>query len=64
MYARVVNFTGATDIDAGVGFLQDKVLPAMRDQQGYRGLIASADRAGGVFGVLSLVGHSRGSRGQ
>jgi hypothetical protein len=54
MYTRVVNFTGATDIDAGISFLQDKVLPAMRDQQGYRGLIASADRAGGVFGVLSL----------
>jgi heme-degrading monooxygenase HmoA len=54
MYTRVVNFTGATDIAAGVSFLQDKVLPAMRDQQGYRGLIASADRAGGVFGVLSL----------
>ena len=54
MHTRVVNFTGATDIDAGVRFLQDKVLPAMRDQQGYRGLIASADRAGGVFGVLSL----------
>ncbi len=54
MHTRVVNFTGATDIDAGIRFLQDKVLPAMRDQQGYRGLIASADRAGGVFGVLSL----------
>jgi hypothetical protein len=54
MHTRVVNFTGATDMDAGISFLQDKVLPAMRDQQGYRGLIASADRAGGVFGVLSL----------
>jgi heme-degrading monooxygenase HmoA len=54
MHTRVVNFTGATDIDAGISFLQDKVLPAMRDQKGYRGLIASADRAGAVFGVLSL----------
>ena len=54
MHTRVVNFTGATDIDAGIRFLQDKVLSAMRDQKGYRGLIASADRAGGVFGVLSL----------
>ena len=54
MHTRVVNFTGATDIDAGVSLLQDKVLPAMRDQKGYRGLTASADRAGGVFGVLSL----------
>ena len=54
MHSRVVNFTGAKDIDAGIRFLQDKVLPAMRDQKGYRGLTASADRAGGVFGVLSL----------
>jgi len=54
MHTRVVSFTGAKDIDAGIGFLQEKVLPAMKDQKGYRGLTASADRAGGVFAVLSL----------
>ena len=54
MHTRVVSFTGAKDIDAGIGFLQEKVLPVMKDQRGYRGLTASADRAGGVFAVLSL----------
>ena len=54
MHTRVINFTGAKNIDAGVRFLRDKVVPAMHDQKGYRGLIVSADRAGGVLGVLSL----------
>ena len=54
MYTRVVSFTGAKDIDAGIRYLQEKVVPAMKDQKGYRGLTASADRAGGGFAVLSL----------
>lgn len=54
MYSRVVNFTGAKDIDAGIRFLQEKVLPTMRDMKGYRGLSASVDRAAGSLGVLSL----------
>ena len=54
MYSRVVNFTGAKDIDAGITFLQEKALPAMRDMKGYRGLSASVDRAAGSLGVLSL----------
>ena len=54
MYSRVVNFTGAKDIDAGIRFLQEKVLPTMRDMKGYRGLSASVDRAAGDLGVLSL----------
>ena len=51
---RVVTFTGAKDIDAGVKFLEEKVKPAMSSQNGYRGFTASADREGGVFAVLSL----------
>ena len=54
MYSRVVNFTGAKDIDAGIRFLQEKVLPTMRDMKGYRGLSASVDRAAGDLGILSL----------
>ena len=54
MHVRVVTFTGAKDIDAGVKFLEEKVKPAMSSQEGYRGYIASADREGGVFAVLSL----------
>ncbi len=53
MYTRVLTFQGATDIDGGVRYLQEQVLPVIRDQHGYRGLTASADRAGSVFGVLS-----------
>jgi len=54
MHVRVVTFTGANDIDAGVKFLEEKVKPAMSSQTGYRGFTASADREGGVFAVLSL----------
>lgn len=54
MHCRVATFTGATDIDAGTGFVREKVIPAMRDQKGYRGLNASADRSHGVLGVLTM----------
>ena len=54
MHVRVVTFTGAKDIGAGIRFLQEKVIPVLEAQKGYRGFTASADRAGGVFGVLSL----------
>jgi heme-degrading monooxygenase HmoA len=54
MDVRVVTFTGANDIDAGITFTREKVLPMLSAQKGYRGLNASADRPGGVFAVLSL----------
>ncbi len=54
MYTRVLTFTGAKDIDAGVSYLRDKVLPVLRAQQGYRGVSASADRSSGLLGILSL----------
>ncbi|HEX6448465.1 MAG TPA: hypothetical protein VF060_03285 [Trebonia sp.] len=54
MFTRIVTFTGATDIDAGVRYLQDTVAPLLRKQKGFRGVTASADRSGGVVGVLSL----------
>lgn len=54
MHARVVTFVGAKDIDAGIKFLQDKVVPLLSAQKGYRGFTASVDRAGGVLAVLSL----------
>jgi heme-degrading monooxygenase HmoA len=50
----VLTFTGAEDIDAGVDFLRQKVLPLLTEQKGYRGVTASADRSGRVFGILSL----------
>jgi heme-degrading monooxygenase HmoA len=54
MYVRVVTFTGAKDIDAGIRLVRDNVLPMLSEHKGYRGLTASADRGGGVFAVLSL----------
>jgi heme-degrading monooxygenase HmoA len=54
MHARVVTFTGAKDIEAGVNFAREKVLPLLREQKGYRGMVVNADRDGGVFAVLSL----------
>ena len=54
MYARVLTFTGVEDLDAAVAFLRDTALPVVGSQRGYQGLSASADRSGGVLGVLSL----------
>jgi heme-degrading monooxygenase HmoA len=54
MYARVNNITGAENIDAGVTFLKDKVIPELVGQKGFRGLTASANRSTGEFGILGL----------
>jgi hypothetical protein len=54
MYTRVLTFAGAKNIDDGVAFVRDKAMPVLKEQKGYRGLSASADRAGGVLGLLSL----------
>lgn len=54
MFTRLTTFTGATDIDAGIAFVRDTVLPALHEQQGFKGLTASADRAGGVLAALSI----------
>ena len=54
MYTRVLTFSGVEDIDAGVKFAQETVLPILQAQNGYRGMTASADRAGRILGFLSL----------
>lgn len=54
MHARVMTFSGAKNIDDGLVFLREKAMPEVRAQPGYRGLTASADRQGGVFGILSV----------
>ena len=54
MYARIVQSNAATDIDGGVAFVRDTVVPLIRQQHGYRGLVVSADRQAKVFGVLTL----------
>jgi heme-degrading monooxygenase HmoA len=54
MYARLVTFTGAKNFEAGVSFIRESLLPTISDLKGYRSINVSADRAAGVFGVLSL----------
>ena len=54
MYTRVLTWQNAKNIDAGVSYLRDKVVPAAKGLAGFRGIAASADRAGGVLSVLTL----------
>ena len=54
MFVRVNTVTGAKDMDAGVEFLRDKVVPEVRGQKGFRGLTASGNRSTGEFGILSI----------
>jgi heme-degrading monooxygenase HmoA len=53
MYTRVLTFTGVKDVDAAASMLRENALPVVRSQRGYQGLIVSADRSAGVFGILS-----------
>lgn len=54
MHTRVVTFTGVKDVEGGIDLVRDEVLPVLNDQKGYRGTTVSADRTGGILGVLSL----------
>ena len=53
MYVRVLTFAGAENIDEGVRFVRDEAVPVLRQQHGYRGVSVSADRSGGVLGIVS-----------
>jgi len=54
MFARIITFTGARNIDAGISFLREDAVPVLRDQKGYRGLSANADRSRGLLGVMTI----------
>jgi len=54
MHVRISIVTGATDIEAGLGFIRDQALPQLQQQKGFRGLTASGDRSAGIVNVLSL----------
>jgi hypothetical protein len=53
MFTRVVGFTNAENIDAGIEYVRDNVSPVLHQQKGFAGTIASADRANRFFGVLT-----------
>lgn len=54
MFVRVNTVTGAKDVDAGVALVRDKVVPALQDQKGYRGVTVSGSPADGEMGVLTM----------
>jgi hypothetical protein len=54
MHARITTITGATDLDRGIAFVRDEVLPQLQLQRGYRGMTASGDRASGGMSILTL----------
>jgi heme-degrading monooxygenase HmoA len=54
MHTRLATWREATDIDGGIAYLRDTALPMFKQQRGYRGLSASADRSGRTFAVLSI----------
>src|SRR5579884_1047065 len=54
MFVRIVSFSPATDIDAGVRYVRDEVTPVLRAQHGFRGVTVSADRAQAHFAVVTL----------
>jgi heme-degrading monooxygenase HmoA len=54
MFTRIVNFSGAKDIDSGIEFVRDVVTPVLHSQHGWRGTTVSADRINRFYSVLTL----------
>jgi len=54
MHVRISLLTGATGIEEGIDFLRDQVVPQLQQQNGFRGLSASGDRASGRVNVLTM----------
>jgi len=54
MFTRVLTFRGAKNFDDGLRLVREDALPVLQKLKGYRGMSVSADRDGGVFGILSL----------
>jgi len=53
MFVRIVTVTGAKDIDGGLQFVKETVAPLLRQQHGWQGTTASANRSTGEVSVLS-----------
>ena len=54
MHVRISTVAGAGDVDGVAAFVRDQALPQLQQQNGFRGLTVSGDRATGTVGVLSL----------
>jgi heme-degrading monooxygenase HmoA len=53
MHVRITIVTGATNIDGGIDYMKNEVIPGVRQHKGFRGISMSGDRAGGVVNILS-----------
>ena len=54
MFTRIANFTGVHDIDESVRYLREAAVPLLRQQAGYQGAAASADKSHDLLGVLTM----------
>lgn len=54
MHVRISTVTGASDIDGGLAFLRDQVVPQLKQQNGFRGISAAGDRSAGVVTMLTV----------
>jgi heme-degrading monooxygenase HmoA len=54
VFARLLTFRQVHDIEAGIAYLREDILPVLHQQYGYRGVSASADRAARTFVVLTV----------
>ena len=58
MFTRLLTFKGTTDIDGGVRYLREEVLPVLHAQRGYQGITASGDCG---FGAARASGDHAGT---
>jgi len=54
MHVRVSMVNGASDIDRGMEFVRDEVIPQLQQQKGFRGLASSANREERVVSILTM----------
>jgi hypothetical protein len=53
VHVRITIVNEATNIDGGIEYMKNDVIPGLRRQKGYRGISISGDRASGVMNVLA-----------
>jgi len=54
MHVRVNTATGASDIDGAIRFVEETVLPEVREHKGFAGLTVSGNRSTGDLSVLTI----------
>jgi heme-degrading monooxygenase HmoA len=53
VHVRITIVNEATNVDGGIEYMKNDVIPGLRQQKGYRGISISGDRAGGVMNILA-----------